>query len=47
MLRLALRLLYLIVSASTPDLGGHLDPLGLGTNPPAQPDLGSKWDPLG
>jgi hypothetical protein len=46
MLRLALRLLYLIVSAST-DLSSSSDPLGLGTTPPVQPDLGSKWDPLG
>jgi hypothetical protein len=45
MLRLALRLLYLIVSTST-DGGGIWDPLGLNV-PPAQTDRGSGWDPLG
>ena len=44
MLRLALRLLYLIVSVSTglqTDRGSGWDPLGL------QTDGGGNWDPLG
>jgi hypothetical protein len=46
MLRWALRLLYVIMSAST-DGGGVWDPDGLNTSPPAQTDRGSGWDPLG
>jgi hypothetical protein len=46
MLRLALRLLYVIMSASM-DGGGVWDPLGLNTAPPAQTDRGSGWDPDG
>ena len=49
MLRLALRLLYLIVSSTTlqTDGGGGWDPLGLNTTSPPQTDGGSGWDPLG
>jgi hypothetical protein len=43
MLRLVLRLLYLIASPSpSPDGGGVWDPLGL-----PEPDRGSGWDPDG
>jgi len=46
MLRWALRLLYVIMSASI-DGGGVWDPAGLDTTPPAQTDGGGIWDPLG